>query len=833
MESPTHHDEEQLNIDPAEPFKGIIVCCTSIPPEYRADIAQKVSDLGGVHKYDLTPDVTHLIVGDYDTPKYRHVARERPDIRAMDASWVEAVSQLWKDDEPIDFLKLEREHQLRALEMKGSLPRTRDAEPPSRQSLLICLTGFGHQRDEIVEKIMAGGGRHTDDLTRRCTHLIVNKPEGKKFTAARSWNIRAVTLAWLEQSVQRGMILEEDKFDPLLPVEEQGVGAWVKRDFRRPSLGKRARSTASVGAEEGTRKLRKTASMKLSSQRNNLWGDILGRSDSRDYSFVKENERRADEEPTQPIKQEQDGDGPAATREAAAAAAVPANPRAMLQSEKEGIFSDCIFYIHGFTQQRTTVLSQTIIGLDGLVAPTLREAADSQVTHRFLIVPQTSQPDGHPSIENTGVHIITEFYVEKCMHNRRFFPPSDHHALGRPFPMFPIPDFASLTICTAAFTGIELSQVARSVAQLGARFEEQFRRSTSVLVVRSLDAMRKDKLRAALAWGIPVVSADWLWECISTGYNVPTEDFIFPELRGRLGKRVTTTATAAAAAAAETTRKTTKTISPEKVAAAKGPIVTGVDPTAFGKDDDEVFKVRQPTTSKRLPIPQDDSSISADFNTARTHATAPRKPTASASSAPADPPLRRLSPSSANKSPSPPKQIPLPDRSTSLPSPVDDKQKDDGKRRGEEGEEEEEARLRAAKAAERQALTTKLTTLLDASASSSIEGAASTAPQAEDASSGANPRPQRRRQILGRAISNASAGSDVHRQQQDDDHGDDGRGQEQEQPPPATQIGYHDPEAQNRKAALMDRMMGGSGEVKSARSASTSVVGVGRSMRKR
>ena len=60
----------------------------------KTDIGTKVADLGGDHKYDLTPNVTHLIAGDYDTPKYRHVAYERPDIKAMDAQWVEAVRDL-------------------------------------------------------------------------------------------------------------------------------------------------------------------------------------------------------------------------------------------------------------------------------------------------------------------------------------------------------------------------------------------------------------------------------------------------------------------------------------------------------------------------------------------------------------------------------------------------------------------------------------------------------------------------------------------------------------------------------------------------------------------
>ncbi|KAH6673877.1 hypothetical protein EV126DRAFT_306906, partial [Verticillium dahliae] len=80
------------------------------------EIEKKAQDLGGHHKYDLTPDVTHLIVGQYDTPKYRHVAKERPDIKAMDARWIDAVADLWKNAAEIDFAALETQWQLKPLE---------------------------------------------------------------------------------------------------------------------------------------------------------------------------------------------------------------------------------------------------------------------------------------------------------------------------------------------------------------------------------------------------------------------------------------------------------------------------------------------------------------------------------------------------------------------------------------------------------------------------------------------------------------------------------------------------------------------------------------------
>ncbi|KAJ6784045.1 hypothetical protein PWT90_00332 [Aphanocladium album] len=764
--------DDNYSIDPTQPLRGIIVCCTSIPTEQRSEIDQKVNELGGIHKYDLTPDVTHLIVGDYDTPKYRHVARERPDIKAMDAAWIDEVSELWKFDEEINLRELEDKYKLRPLDKCGREPPTDSNPTPEQDSLLVCLTGFGDQRDQIAERITANGARYTGDLTRKCTHLIVSAPEGKKFTAARAWGVRTVTLAWLDQSIARGMILDEGKFDPLLPLEEQGVDAWVKKDPRRRSSGKRSRSSGSTTTEDGVRKLRKTASMKLSSQRNTLWDNILGRSDSKEYSF---NEGR---------------------QESAPAAPEPPTP-----VQPDGIFANCIFFIHGFRTQQTDVLHQTIKSLDGTIVASLEEAAVSQTAEpswRFLIVPQNSQPDTHPESQHSNLHIVTEFYIERCLQNKQFFHPDDH-VLGRPFPSFPIPGFSSLTICSSAFTGLELNQVARSIKQLGATFDEQFRKDTSLLVCRSIASMRKDKLRYAVTWGVPVVSADWLWECISTGFKVPSEDFIFPQLRTHYANRQ------------EHTVKNDNETEPTQAKAEPKPSTSGaaaaaMDTSGFDRDTPNKAPV------KMRSVRHEELTTSADFATAASHPEPTRRQAS---------PLSELSSALVNKSPSPTKtldaQIPrhksdptgnreneehISDRASAPPTARPDADHEDEKPQNQKDEER-----RAARVAERQQLTSKLTSLLDTGKGQSAMdfgiAAAGTAPIHKP----------RKRQILGRAISNvsnASSGSgpapeSLRSASAIGGEMDDGFGEERQ--PPATQLEYGDPDAQRRKAQLMSRMM--------------------------
>jgi DNA replication regulator DPB11 len=88
-------------------------------------MAEAATQMGAEHKLDLTSDVTHLIVGDSNTLKYKYVAREREDVKVLQLAWVEAVRQAWMQGD---------EFSLEALEEKYRLP--------TFAGLKICVTGF-------------------------------------------------------------------------------------------------------------------------------------------------------------------------------------------------------------------------------------------------------------------------------------------------------------------------------------------------------------------------------------------------------------------------------------------------------------------------------------------------------------------------------------------------------------------------------------------------------------------------------------------------------------------------------------------------------------------
>jgi DNA replication regulator DPB11 len=81
--------------------------------------------MGAEHKYDLTSDVTHLIVGATNTDKYRYVAKSRPDIKVLLPEFIEAVREQWMQGGETDVAKLEKKWCVKTL-----------------WELQICLTGF-------------------------------------------------------------------------------------------------------------------------------------------------------------------------------------------------------------------------------------------------------------------------------------------------------------------------------------------------------------------------------------------------------------------------------------------------------------------------------------------------------------------------------------------------------------------------------------------------------------------------------------------------------------------------------------------------------------------
>lgn len=373
-----------------QPLSGVILCCTSILPELRvrlpyanptvldmyadflfvfnlkAQLAATATEMGALHKFDLTSEVTHLIVGETNTPKYKYVAKERSDVKVLRAGWVEAVRSSWLQGGDTDLQALEEQYRFPTL---GGLSicltgfedsefvRTQRAQSKLAGSLNTCKVDF---RNQLQELVTVNGGEFRRDLTKTVSHVIARVPEGQKYNFARLWNIKVVSLKWFEDSQQRGMILDESLYEPSVPIDEQGVGAWNRvapSDFE-----KRAKPSGPGG--QRPRKLRRVASAKLGGQTDGIWTDIVGNEATASDQSTNGNEGgKAGHVPTdtsaRPVIQEAKSFASETTLferpKSTTQDTVPVAFQGHQEEQPRGIWHGSKFFIHGFTSGQVSV----------------------------------------------------------------------------------------------------------------------------------------------------------------------------------------------------------------------------------------------------------------------------------------------------------------------------------------------------------------------------------------------------------------------------------------------------------------------------------------------
>ena len=470
------------------------------------------------------------------------------------------------------------------------------------------------ERVEIAEQVKANGAIYEGDLTKQITHLISFRTEGAKYRAAKSWGLRIVSVEWLRDSLERGMILDEKLYDPTLPPEERGKGAWDRTKPSRASLGKRSREESTGAVGEGQRKLRRTASMKLHSQNDSIWGDIVGGGGnylqvarSGVWDAVEGTTDLPHDRP-RPEPEEPPSDPPNITN------AVDLKP------VHAGFFKDCRFYFHGFIKSKSHILCNHLLPQDAEISSTVDEfLVPTNLAHirRFMVVPSNLAVSDQPilPLSEGQIETVTEWWVERCLHHKKFMDSRDH-VIGRPFPVFPIPEFKEMIISSAAFAGIDLLHLTKAVELLGATYSEAFSKHSSILLTKTIIGLRKDKLDGAREWKIPIVDATWLWDSIGAGAKLPLKNY---RLRGQNH-----------AGSPKMNGNSRKQPQIERsTSVARGPVSRPERPSSdftaghprYAKSDNKAFIIDQPVSaiksehiSQDLLLPAQDSNSTSDLS---------------------------------------------------------------------------------------------------------------------------------------------------------------------------------------------------------------------------
>ncbi|KAI4116828.1 MAG: hypothetical protein LQ338_007653, partial [Usnochroma carphineum] len=141
----------------------------------------------------------------------------------------------------------------------------------------------------------------------------------------------------------------------------------------------------------------------------------------------------------------------------------------------------------------------------------------STPNNEFLLVPHDLRNDSIPTIP-ADLHqpvMVTDMWVERCLHQKKNIKPEEN-VTNTPFRRFPIAGFERLVVCSTRFEDVDLLHVSKAVKLMGATYDEEFSPKASVLVCNKM-VPGNEKLRHARHWNTPVVTADWLWSSIRSG----------------------------------------------------------------------------------------------------------------------------------------------------------------------------------------------------------------------------------------------------------------------------------------------------------------------------
>lgn len=452
-----------------------------------------------------------MVVGHVDTAKYRHVAKERPDIAVLRPEWVDAMRDAWKSGDDFSVTSLVDEYRL-----------------PALYGLQICVTGFEDpdQRQYLMTTIEDQGAIYNGDLTRSVTHLIANRPQGPKYDRARQWGLKVVSLKWFEESLLRAMVLDESLYDPQRPEETQGRGAFV-RDYTRTSnpLSKRSRghTGSSLPEENGKRKLRRTASSRLQTHSQTFWAEMS----VADEEAPAQNDDQWDDaghvdETT--IAPPDD----ATTQESAMTQFVGDNAGAQA-APKRGLFSSCLFHVMGHPVKRSQQINEILQNEGGQITEIpedLYSAVESQSHDQtILIVPSEWTANTREPMPDTPPETwtVTEWWIQRCIMSKSIINPQ-MDLYSRPRLQMSNKCFQGMSIASSGL-GNDTKLVQSIATSAGATYEEFFKPSCSLLIVRS-SATNKEKIAYAAKYRIPVVYEGWLESSITEGSAVPIGPYV-------------------------------------------------------------------------------------------------------------------------------------------------------------------------------------------------------------------------------------------------------------------------------------------------------------------
>uniref|UniRef100_A0A914UX32 BRCT domain-containing protein n=1 Tax=Plectus sambesii TaxID=2011161 RepID=A0A914UX32_9BILA len=355
----------------------------------------------------------------------------------------------------------------------------------------ILAVGFsGARLDKIRKMINAVGGTRMNKFDSLVTHVIVGNEhlDRATSTALRDYSGAVVTAEWLVESYKKRRPQPPNAFAHPVWSRKNDI---PEEDSRRSTNGN---STAHETIE-----------------RDRVPADSVREVVHMDFTEIDE----------QALVDAADA------FEARAATAAPVDAAVTeVDDEQDKFFANYTFRLTNFNEQVAEEICNRIIELGGTIVP------DGSVTVNMLVCPLLD----YEAAPMVAAHlkceqIVTIAWLQICDEMSKFVDP-DSNPVFRPIPADPNSELLKGCVITiTGFLGVERSVYIEIARILGASFQETLSKNardglkaTTHLVVRSTES---EKYKRAVLWGLPVVDAGWLLQCMLSNRLVAWQRFAF------------------------------------------------------------------------------------------------------------------------------------------------------------------------------------------------------------------------------------------------------------------------------------------------------------------
>ncbi|ORX87579.1 BRCT domain-containing protein [Anaeromyces robustus] len=174
-------------------LNNLVICFTGFEAEELSLYEEQIVLMGGTYSPHLTNDVTHLVSKNTVSDKYKFAAKLG--IPIIQENW---INECWNR-------RLERGFNGKRIAEQYLLPPFVDVQ--------ICVTGISGENREVIENFTRlYGGQYSADLTHQCTHLIVEKPNGRKYEYAKKWGLYLVNPRWFTDCISKRVRIDESDY---------------------------------------------------------------------------------------------------------------------------------------------------------------------------------------------------------------------------------------------------------------------------------------------------------------------------------------------------------------------------------------------------------------------------------------------------------------------------------------------------------------------------------------------------------------------------------------------------------------------------------------------